>query len=861
MNRYIIGIDLGTTNIAVSYLNQSNFELKLFSIRQEVERGVFQEKPLLPACCYLDEKEDKVGQLAKTLGAFSPTRFISSAKSWLCNESARRKDKILPIDVFDTDRRLSPLEVTTLYLKHIIGAWNEQFAKDDPSLLFENQDIVIGIPASFDQVARKLTEEAIQKAGICKFSFIEEPQAAFYAWIFCHQKEIDRIFKATDSILVVDVGGGTCDFSLIKLSEALEFEREQVGRHLLLGGDNMDEFLAHFITHKYPSVEIEDWQQLVFKAKEAKEALLTSSMNFSFVLTGKGRHILKKAASFHLEKEEVVSAILEAFFKKEPLNAAANIGAKRGLYASSLPFEKESSIIRHLAEFLVKTHAKPNFLLFNGGTLSPSIFRERILDVLKEWYPLETIQTLTSESLDLAVAKGAAFYGATKKGIGKKIISRIPSSYFIEVEENKALCIIPKGTDFGQAYESKKLFYITPNTPVQFRLLHSNTLLNTVQDELYPIVEEEMVSLPPLYTRLNVGKLKEKQGVTLEAKLNEMGAIELRLITQDKSLSFCLEFNLSQLVTLPLALDTTFTFEDTVDLRNYFKNILINDSSEVIAQLEKKLELPKNQWPPYVLRLFFDELLDSSDYIKKAPEKFWNMAGFFLRPGLGHALDEMRIKEIWKRILADFKVNRPGELLLQKWICYRRIALGLPRAAQIQLASQLLSDITKVLQGKLLLKNRQAIYLYKEQLRTLAAFELIDVDKKIHLSSLIVKKIKQGEALDEEIFLLGRLGARTLLNPSLTHIIGPSYVEKWLEELEPFIKKEKNRARWLCLSLARKSSYWNFNLNHEIKERMIALFLEDGEFQKALNEEVKLKSCEKEQLLGEVLPLGISLGL
>lgn len=861
MSKYLIGIDLGTTNCAVAYVEEGKGAIHQFPITQEVSRGVFEERTLLPSFCFLDDEAEVVGSYAKDMGSKTPTRLISSAKSWLCNNAAKRREKILPIDVFDPKRRLSPLEATSLYLRHIIYNFNSHIAKNDPLKVFENQEIVITVPASFDQIARMLTLEAAIAAGIKNPIFLEEPQAAFYSWIYFNQKNIKNTFKGGETILVVDIGGGTSDFSLIEVLPDISFEREKVGRHLLLGGDNMDEAIAHYICQKMSGVDEKDWQRVVFLAKNAKEELFSHKDQTTVVLTGKGKSVVKGSKSIELSKKEITDFLLKGFFNVESFEEALKHEQTIGLMGMGLAYEKESSIIKHLAKFLGKGSKKPDFVLFNGGTLKPQVFRDKILEAIASWYDGQKPKELTSSCFDLAVSKGAAYFLKVQKGEGVKIRSRIPCSYFVEVEDDgkkKALALIPKGSEYGFEFEAQESFFIIPNKAIEFNLFYSNTLLGVNSGQFYQFNEEDFAQLPSLQTVLKLGQKQDKVKVKLYCKLTHLGSLELHLKAEGSPHSFLLEFAL-QGEKKPLKDQPGITFcESEIKIaKAIFRQALIIEPKNYAKILEEKFKIEKNLWPAAILRFLFDELLAFKEFKNKDPQRFWNLAGFLLRPGLGYALDDFRIKELWKLILEDSSKQHPQDILLQKWICFRRIALGLNKGSQIQIASLVLPSVLKVLEGKELLKSRNDDYIFCEKLRLLASLELIEINNKIKLGNLLVKKIKKGLGKEVDFFALARIGARYLLTRSITHIIPVSVIESWVDQLDDFFKKNLEFGPYVIENLCRKTDRREFNLSDEKLAHIKGYYPENEKLCKLLTEIVGLNIEEEESLLGDSLPIGL----
>ncbi len=755
--RYIIGIDLGTTNSCMSYVDTLSSSksppIQLFSIPQVVNRGHVESKPLLPSFCFLHPKGENleqfrlpwsksstnhtVGVFAQKEGAKTPTCLVQSAKSWLCNGAANRRDKILPVDSANFIEKISPVTTISYYLSHMRDAWNYIMAAGDPSCEFEQQDILITVPASFDEVARSLTVEAAKLTGCMNFSLLEEPQAAFYCFLSHDTSVWQKQLKADDSILICDVGGGTTDFSLIEVKEIdqkLTFQRMAVGEHLLLGGDNMDVALSHYIEeqlHKSGLKELNtvEWLQLIHEAKAAKEHLLSEQSkdaHYKVTLQSSGSGVIGNTKTSLVSKEEVSSLLLEGFFGQYTFIEALSMNKSVGFRSMGLPYEAEPSITRHLASFLDQAIKKersriPNYVLFNGGAMKPRIFQEAVVSSISRWFNVPQPSILPSLSLDFAVARGASYYGKVKRGLGIKIQAGSPRSYYLGIDLRdkngnttyQAMTLLPRGSQEGSRYTSLHLFHLQPNTPVIFQLYTSQTRLHDESGEMVSIHDAEMHKLPPLCTVLRFGKgnigpnIQETVPVSLGIELTEIGTIALWLQSKKTEHKWMLEFQIRSAeghdeTTFSKSLEKNETF-DTKELEPLHHVILesfrsTNPSAldKLMETLEEMLERPRRDWPLSILRSF-SQLLGSIAPFRKLSEKheirFWNFSGFVLRPGMGFPLDDFRMKEFWKVILSDHKDPFAKEVAIHKWICYRRVAAGLSRGQQIQLASELLSSL------------------------------------------------------------------------------------------------------------------------------------------------------------------------
>ena len=460
--RFIVGIDLGTTNSAVAYVDTRADGRAITSceIAQLVAEGSVGERPTLPSFLYLAGEHDvapgslalpwdgqrdyAVGELARAQGARVPGRLVSSAKSWLCHGGVDREAPILPWAAADGVRKLSPVAASARYLAHLRDAWNQRFPADPLAA----QDVVLTVPASFDEVARELTVAAARDAGLDRVTLIEEPQAAFYAWIGEHAGNWEDRLRPYRLALVVDVGGGTTDFSLVRIrpdGERLALERLAVGDHILLGGDNIDVALARTLEpHLGEKLDSQRWHLLTNLCRDAKERLLAAEPPDAVPihLGGRGRAVVGGAVQAALARDEVANLVLEGFFPLVPADARPRRTPRAGLQEWGLPFAAEAEVSRHLAAFLAQ-HAGdrvaegeaelgfPDAVLFNGGALTPAVIRDRLCAQLATWNGGRALGVLESGSLDLAVSRGAAYYGLVRRGLGVRIGGGSPRAFFL----------------------------------------------------------------------------------------------------------------------------------------------------------------------------------------------------------------------------------------------------------------------------------------------------------------------------------------------------------------------------------------------------------------------------------------------
>ena len=603
--KYIIGIDLGTTNCVLAYTGAEpsptgETDIRIFEIPQVVSPGEVEEKTLLPSCLFLpgphdvpkgglllpwsrEEPDGCVGEFARKRGAEIPHRLISSAKSWLCHDGVDRTRPILPWDSPEEDRRISPVEASARLLLHQRDAWNHEMAASDPEARLEAQDLYLTVPASFDAVARELTVQAARSAGLERFTLLEEPQAAFYAWLESQKDQWRHAVGKGDSILVCDVGGGTTDFSLIVVTEEegnLALKRVAVGDHLLLGGDNMDLALAHMIRAKLPekSRKLDAWQfrGLWHSCQAAKERLLGDRALESepVVILGRGSSLIGGTLRTELTRKEAESVLLDGFL---PLCGSSELpgeGARAGMREMGLPYESDPAITRHLARFLMRQARRsetgepggaPTAVLFNGGVMKSPLIRDRVLEALRRWEG-ETrdgrgVRELPAADLDLAVARGAAYYGLARRGRGIRIRAGTARSYYIGIESAmpsvpgvpaplKALCVVPFGMEEGtEAAIREKEFGLVLGEPAEFRLLASTTRREDHAGEMVEDWDEQIQEVTTMETLLPVAETDQGGRIIpvwLQSRVTEVGTLELWCVSREDRQRWKLEFNLRE---------------------------------------------------------------------------------------------------------------------------------------------------------------------------------------------------------------------------------------------------------------------------------------------------------------------------
>jgi molecular chaperone DnaK (HSP70) len=604
-SRYVVGIDLGTTNSALAYVDTGVGEAEearptVLPIPQLVQPAQLEPRTLLPSFLYLPNpgelpggslklpwdaaRDYAVGEFARNQGSLVPTRLVASAKSWLCHSGVDRKAPILPWKAPEGARRISPLETTSHYLKHLVESWNAQIAGDSADNRLERQDVVLTVPASFDAAARELTVEAARAAGLEHVTLLEEPQAAFYAWIDASRDAWREQVEVGDAVLIVDVGGGTTDLTLVAVGEEagnLVLTRVAVGDHILLGGDNMDLALGHALAQQLAAkgTKLDAAQMLMLwhACRVAKEKLFGEPKLASVpvTVTGRGSKVIGSTVKGDLTRAELERVLIEGFF---PDCAADTEPARQrgvGLQELGLPYASDPAVTKHLAHFLHrqaevlaerlqgrkgrKKVTGPTAVLFNGGVFKAAPLRRRVAEVLNGWNKGHAVRELPNADLDLAVARGAAYYGLVRRGKGVRIRGGAARSYYVGVESSlpavpgaappiKALCVVPIGMEEGTEVDiPKQEFGLTVGVPAEFRFLGSTVRRADAQGTVVEEWEGQIDELAPVTATLEApGKEGQMVPVHLHSKVTEVGTLELWCLSRDGKQRWKLEYNVRE---------------------------------------------------------------------------------------------------------------------------------------------------------------------------------------------------------------------------------------------------------------------------------------------------------------------------
>jgi len=607
-SRYVVGIDLGTTNSALAYVDTgagtgADAVVHHLPIPQVIRPGAVEDRALLPSFLYLPglnelpagslrlpwapDRDYAVGEFARSHGSQVPTRLVASSKSWLCHPGVDRRGPILPWKAPEDSRRVSPLEASTLYLKHLTEVWNAKVAGGLADNRLEAQDVILTVPASFDAVARELTVEAGRAAGLEHVTLLEEPQAAFYAWLDASGEDWRKQVEIGDAILICDVGGGTTDFTLIAVSEEagnLALTRVAVGDHILLGGDNMDLALAHAAAAGFAAkgTKLDAGQMLMLwhSARGAKELLFTDPSLASAPVTvlGRGSRVIGGTLKGELPRADAERILIEGFFPDCPPDDEPRRQKAVGLQELGLPYASDPAITKHLAGFLhrqaevlaeraptkrgKKKAPGPTAILFNGGVFKAEALRKRVAAVLNTWAKTTggpAVKVLPGGDLDLGVARGAAYYGLVRRGQGIRIRGGTARAYYVGIESAlpavpgappplKALCVVPFGMEEGtEADVPGQEFGLVVGTEAEFRFLGSSVRRTDAVGTMVEEWEGQIEEMSPMTATLEAaGMAGQTVPVHLHSKVTEVGTLELWCLSRDNKQRWKLEFNVRE---------------------------------------------------------------------------------------------------------------------------------------------------------------------------------------------------------------------------------------------------------------------------------------------------------------------------
>ena len=936
--RYVVGIDLGTTNSAVMYVDtqESPWQVRSFLVPQLVAPHQVEARETLPSFHFQsatptaqegalklpwsqENRDTCVGVMARDEGTKTPSRLIASAKSWLCHSGVDRSAKLLPWQGAADVDRLSPVEASARFLSHVREAWDAAHR----SHLLNEQDIVITLPASFDEVARELTVEAAAAAGLPNIVLIEEPQAAFYAWVYKHHQDWPDLVSPGDTILVCDIGGGTSDFTLIQVRQQSEeaeveangeqaastnrvqFHRIAVGDHLILGGDNLDMALAHHVEAKLTDngkLTPTQWDVLIRSCRRVKETLLSERppQQSTVNLPGSGAKLIGGGLQTEVTREEVEKLLVDGFLPHTQLSEMPTQG-QSGFREFGLPFASDPAITRHLAAFLTahgnvahkdaanSSAIRPDVVLFNGGFFASPVLRNRLLQVLTQWFAGDNDnwqpKVLDNDRLDLAVARGAAYYGMVRRGEGVRIAANLARSYYIEVDHDdqgasQAVCLVPGHAEPGQDIHLDALkLDLTISQPVEFSLLVSSTRLTDQPGQLVEVNHEQMKWLPPIRTVLRTERRNQTGTlpVTLHAHLSEIGTIELWCQSVDSDHRWRLQFDVrSATQTDRKAHETDAEVEGYVDEATWQRCEAVIDAvfgedgtekpSQLVKQLAAELDADRWSWPTSLLRRIWETLMERIEGRRRSPahEARWlNLLGFSLRPGYGLAVDDWRVAETWRYVHG--KLVHPGSRA-EASILWRRLSGGLVPGQQRALAEPIISSLRSAhassMKGKKA-KGKPSVVLHEssEAWRLLGSLEHLSVNTKVQVGEMLAdlfRKRKYEKVRNPMIWAMGRLGQRQPLYGPLNHVVPSADAERWCELLVGTEVHESSHVA--AMQLARRTEDRYRDMDEKVRERVVQWMTETNapsHLIELVESGGQLADEERDKVFGEALPRGL----
>ncbi len=885
---WAVGIDLGTTHCAVAYtrIEGSDRILRTLPIDQPVSTGENAARELLPSFLFLPlgaESWDSpiVGAWARDQGAQTPNRLIASSKSWICHGGVNRRARILPWSAPDSVPKLSPFEASAKLLAHLRACWD---ARMDAPLA--EQEVVVTVPASFGDDARALTLEAAQLAGLGEVRLLEEPQAALYDFLGA-QDDLSAVLGDARLGLVVDVGGGTTDLTLLKLNPDApeDIERIAVGGHLVLGGDNMDATVAHRVAAAVGldgKLDPTEWAALVSASRDAKEALLAADPPEQHVVTiqRRGSRLIGGTKSVPVSAEQLTDWLVDGFFPRTARDAVPESQGRAGLTQLGLPFETDPAIPRHVCGFL-RRHAhgateagatvvdglpRPDVVLLNGGVFAATAIAERFDSVLGSWFDAP-VRRLPHTSLDTAVARGAARYALAAHGHGLLIRGGTARATYLGVEEDgrrRAMCIVPRGAESVEPPE--RTLQLTLGRRVSFPVYTADDRSDAPGEIIDP---DGLVALPPLVSTLaRPDQARESSvPVTLDPTLTDDGTLEMSLVT----------------VTLPprrwkLAFDLAPQTDDTPDpssapedrpavdlpknfgtVRHLLERVFDSrqgDDPKLAKKLRKNLEKelgPRAKWSSTVCRALADSLLDLTEGRARSVqhELAWlRVLGWGLRPGVGSPGDVGRIDRVWSLFEAGPAHPDDKAVWTDWWILWRRAAMGLETPRQ----AALFETVEPWLDPHQHPPSNVRMGGQREMVRMVAVLERIAPEDKVRTGSWMLQRQKKLGSW----WALGRLGAR---RPAAGEPIDPESAARWLDVLLDLDWAQADGAAFAAALIAQRRDD-DRDVDETRRQAVLKRLARENaspHWVVIVQQVAELGSTSDRQLYGEALPIGLSI--
>ncbi|PCE34305.1 Hsp70 family protein [Burkholderia ubonensis] len=909
MKRYTVGIDLGTSNTVVAYVENGSDAIRVFDVEQLVGPGEVGAQPLLPSVRYHPAAGELapdslrlpwqpavaanaagappavIGRYARMLGAQVPGRLVASAKSWLSHASVDRLAPILPWGATDGVDKVSPVDASASYLAHVRDAWDAHF----PAAPLAAQDVILTVPASFDDGARALTLEAARLARLPALRLLEEPQAAFYDWLYRHRASLRDTLAGARRVLICDVGGGTTDLTLVDVALGDDGEpaltRIGVGNHLMLGGDNMDLALARLVetrlTEPGARLSAASLSQLVERCRAAKERLLGDDAPDAVTVTllGAGSRLIGGARSAELTRQEVEQIVVDGFF---PQVAADELPrrARGAIVEFGLPYASDAAVTRHVAAFLAR-HAEgplPDTLLLNGGVFRAGALAGRLAQTLGAWrgQPLNVLQNTQP---DIAVARGAVAYGLARAGHAPRIGGGSPRSYFLVLDdggsEERGVCLLPRGAEEGHEIRLEdRTFALQLGAPVRFHLV--STVADTAYrpGDLVTLDDGDFVRLPPIATVVGRQDARDAREtpVKLTASLTEVGTLEMHCIaTDDAAQRWRLEFQLrgdaatrgdTDMSARHPRLDQAIELIDR-SFGGRSADVTPKDTRRLRAQLEQLLG-PRDEWDVALARELFDALLARARRRRRSAdhERAWlNLAGYCVRPGVGHPLDAWRIEQLWPLFDDGIQYVNDGQVWSEWWTLWRRAAGGLDEDAQTQIRDAI--AFLEPADGKRRkLPFDPAKVGPADMTRLSASLERLPVERKIELAERLIALLQKPSDSALGAWALGRVGAREPFYGSAHGVVPADVAGRLLDALFALDWKQVEPAAFAAAQIARMTGDRSRDLPPDVRDaviRRLASANASAKWIDMVREVVAFDVDDTVRVFGESLPAGLKL--
>jgi len=916
--RRIVGIDLGTTHTVVAWAEPGPAALpKVFPIPQLVSPTELEGRDLLDSVLYAPTAAELaadpwgdapwvIGRHARRRGSEVTGRLVSSAKSWLCHGAVDRMAPILPWGSDEEDGgvpHISPVEASARVLLHVRRSWDASF----PAHPLHEQEVVLTVPASFDEAARELTLEAAKIAGL-RVRLLEEPQAAFYD--FMRQAGAAGLQELVDSaggegalVLVCDVGGGTTDLSLMRVSRGtgarpLEVTRVAVGQHLLLGGDNMDLALAHSCEARLvepPSrLDPARFGQLVLACRSAKELLLSGDQapaEVPIAIATGGSRLVGSTLSTRIARDEASRIVLDGFFPEAPRDARPR-RVRSALVGFGLPYEQDPAITRHVAWFFAR-HAgevpAPHALLLNGGVFRAGRIAERLASAVGAWAGAPS-RILAHTDPDLAVARGAVAFGLALHGHGDRIEAGAARGYYVGLGrttaagKTQAVCVIPRGAKEGSHHEAYgRTFALVVGRPARFELFASDDASHSAGD-VVELDDDHFSNLPPMTSTIGAASIlpgkPQEIVVSLEGELTAIGTLELACVeTGEQGRRFRLAFQLREAVEAAQATSLSIAppslrdplrgkrFDEAREAieRVFGKgrgDVASREVKDLVRELERILG-PRGEWTVQLNRALYDALWPGHPSRRRSLDHeriFWQLTGYCLRPGFGDPLDPERVQRLFK--LFDDALLFPAETRgwLHFWITWRRVAAGLGEAEQIRVrdaVDPLLAPPSRTTKKPKKMKAEAR----DDLLEMVSTLERVPSQRRAQLGAWILERTWTDR--DPRLWAaIGRIGARVPAYASLHHVVATRTVEQWIDHLLREKWDQIPTAARAAVQMARLTGDRARDLSeasrHEVEKRLVKVGA-DPEWIRAVREVVKVEEAERSAFYGEGLPVGLRL--